>query len=46
MSEPSLTEHMVGLDGTLDVALVHADRHTHQHVLRPLHYFAVDSQKI
>jgi hypothetical protein len=30
----------------IDVLHVDADRHPHQHVLRPLHHLAVDSQQV
>ncbi len=39
--EVSLRKVFVGLEGTVDVSHVDAHSATHQHVLRPLHDFAV-----
>lgn len=46
MREPAFRQQVVRFDGAVDVALVDADRHPHQHVLRAFHDFAVDAQQV
>lgn len=46
MCEPAFTQQMVRLNGAVDVCLVDPHGHSHQHVLRSLHYLAVDSQQV
>ena len=43
---PAFAEGVVGGDGALDVALVDAHGHTHEHVLRTLHHLAVQAQEV
>ena len=38
VGEPTLGHEVVRLDGRVDVLQVNADRHAHQHVLRPLNH--------
>lgn len=44
--EPSLAEQVVGVNCTVNVCLVHTDRHPHEHVLGPLNHCAVHSQQV
>ena len=44
--EPALRQEVVGLDRAREVAAVDADRHAHQHVLRPLDDAAVDAEQV
>ena len=46
VGEPALTKHVVCLDDALDISLVHAHRHSHEHVLRSLHHFAIHPQEV
>jgi hypothetical protein len=49
MKQCQLSRHLlgshvvVGLDGAIDVFLVDADRHAHDHLLRPLHHLPKDT---
>ncbi|MPC34506.1 hypothetical protein E2C01_027898 [Portunus trituberculatus] len=45
VSEPLPRQQLIGLNGSINVLLVDANRHSHQHVLRPLHHLAVDLQE-
>ena len=44
--EPALGQQVVGLAGAVDVLLVDADGHAHQHVLWALHHLVVDAQQV
>mmetsp|Transcript_15211 Transcript_15211/g.45879 ORF Transcript_15211/g.45879 Transcript_15211/m.45879 type:complete len:232 (-) Transcript_15211:49-744(-) len=46
MRKPTLRQKVVRLDRALQVALVDADGHPHQHVLRSLHHLPVDTQQV
>ena len=46
MGEPALRHQIIGLDGRVDVLLVDAHRHAHQHVLGPLHHLAFEAQQV
>lgn len=46
VGEPALRQQVVRLDGGVDVVLVDANRHTHQHVLGALDDLAVDTQEV
>eukprot|EP00983_Pelagomonas_calceolata_P106988 1159294-Pelagomonas_calceolata.AAC.5 len=45
MGEPALAHHVVGLDGSLDVVLVNAHRHAHEHMLWALNDLVVQTQQ-
>ena len=46
MGEEPLGHEVVRLDHLVDVFLVDAHRHPHDHVLRPLHHLAVRLQQV
>lgn len=46
MSKPALRHHVVRFESRINVGLVNAHRHPHQHVLGPFHNFAVHFQEI
>ena len=46
VGEPAFTQQVVRLNGALNVGLVHANRDSHEHVLRPLHYCTIHSQQV
>ena len=46
VGEPALRHELVRLDRRVEVALVDADRHAHQHLLRPLGDLAVHPQQV
>ena len=46
VGEPPLAHQVVGLDGGVNVLLVDAHGHAHQHVLGPLHHLAVEAQQV
>ncbi len=46
VSEQPFRHHIVGLDGGIDVLAMNANGDSHEHVLRPLDYLAVNLQQV
>lgn len=46
MSEPLLAHQVVGLYRSINVVFMYSYRHSHQHVLWPLHLLVVHFQQI
>ena len=46
MSEPLLTDQIVGVDGALNVFLVNSKGNPHDHVLRPFHDLTVHLEQV
>ena len=46
VSEKPLRQHVVRLDGRVDVFTMDTNGNAHQHLLRPLHRLAIDLQQV